>query len=39
MFVPVEKELFIPVERQKHYFADKGLSSQGYGFSSIYVWM
>ena len=35
----VEKELFIPVERQKHYFADKGLSSQGYGFSSIYVWM
>ena len=22
-----------------HYFANKGLSSQGYGFSNIYVWM
>ena len=24
---------------QKHYFANKGLSSQGYGFSSSHVWM
>ena len=24
---------------QRHYFANKGLSSQGYGFSSGYVWM
>ena len=26
-------------EKQRHYFADKGLSSQGYGFSSSHVWM
>ena len=24
---------------QRHYFANKGLSSQGYGFSSGHVWM
>ena len=24
---------------QRHYFADKGPSSQGYGFSSSHVWM
>ena len=27
------------IERQKHYFVNKGLSSQGYGFSSSHVWM
>ena len=27
------------IEKQKHYFANKGLSSQGYGFSSGHVWM
>ena len=27
------------IEKQRHYFANKGLSSQGYGFSSSYVWM
>ena len=27
------------IERQRHYFANKGLSSQGYGFSSGHVWM
>ena len=26
-------------KKQRHYFADKGLSSQGYGFSSSHVWM
>ena len=26
-------------KKQKHYFADKGPSSQGYGFSSGHVWM
>ena len=26
-------------KKQRHYFADKGLSSQGYGFSSGHVWM
>ena len=25
--------------RQRHHFADKGLSSQSYGFSSSHVWM
>ena len=24
---------------KKHYFADKGTSSQGYGFSSSHVWI
>ena len=27
------------IQKQRHYFADKGLSSQGYGFSSSHVWM
>ena len=27
------------IEKQRHYFADKGPSSQGYGFSSSHVWM
>ena len=27
------------LKKQRHYFADKGPSSQSYGFSSIYVWM
>ena len=27
------------IKKQKHYFANKGLSSQGYGFSSSHVWM
>ena len=27
------------IENQKHYFANKGPSSQGYGFSSGHVWM
>ena len=26
-------------KKQKHYFANKGLSSQSYGFSSGHVWM
>ena len=25
------------IEKQKHYFTNKGLSSQGYGFSSSHV--
>ena len=25
--------------KQRHYFANKGPSSQGYGFSSNHVWM
>ena len=27
------------IEKQRHYFANKGLSSQGYGFPSSHVWM
>ena len=27
------------IKEQRHYFASKGLSSQGYGFSSGHVWM
>ena len=27
------------LKKQRHYFADKDLSSQGYGFSSSQVWM
>ena len=27
------------IKKQRHYFANKGLSSQGYGFSSCHVWM
>ena len=26
------------IEKQRHYFANKGPSSQGYGFSSVHVW-
>ena len=27
------------IEKQRHYFVNKGLSSQGYGFSSGHLWM
>ena len=27
------------IKKQRHYFVNKGLSSQGYGFSSSHVWM
>ena len=27
------------IEKQRHYFVNEGLSSQGYGFSSGHVWM
>ena len=27
------------IQKQKHYFANKGPSGQGYGFSSGHVWM
>ena len=27
------------IKKQRHYFADKCLSSQSYGFSSSHVWM
>ena len=28
-----------PIKKQRHDFANKGLSSQGYGFFSGHVWM
>ena len=27
------------IKKQRHYFANKGPSSQGYGFSSVHVWI
>ena len=27
------------IKKQRHYFADKSLCSQSYGFSSGHVWM
>ena len=27
------------MQKQRHYFANKGPSSQGYGFSTVHVWM
>ena len=27
------------IKKQRHYFANKGLSSQSYGFSSSHIWM
>ena len=27
------------IKKQRHYFANKGLSSQSYGFSNNHVWM
>ena len=42
MFVPWKKSYDHPrqhIKKQRHYFADKGLSNQNYGFSRSHVWM
>ena len=42
MFAPWEKSYEKPrqhMKKQRHYFANKGLSSQSYSFSSSHVWM
>ena len=42
MLTPWKKSYDQPrqhIKTQRHYFANKGLSSQGYGFSSGHVWM
>ena len=42
MLVPWKKSYAQPrqlIKKQSHYFANKSLSSQSYGFSSSYVWM
>ena len=38
-FVVVQGFRLKYIEKQRHYFANKGPSSQGYGFSSDHVWM
>ena len=35
----VMKNLESTLKKQRHYFANKGPSSQGYGFSSSNIWM
>ena len=38
----LEEKLYQPrqhIKKQRHYFANKGLSSLGYGFSCGHVWM
>ena len=42
MLAPWKKSYGQPrqhIKKQRHYFANKGLSSQSYGFSSSHVWM
>ena len=42
MFAPWKKSYDQPrqhIKKQRHYFANKGPSSQGYGFPSGHVWM
>ena len=42
MLAPWKKSYDQPrqhIRKQRHYFADKGLSSQSYGFCSGHVWM
>ena len=31
--------MFLNIKKQRHYFANKDLSIQGYGVSSSHVWM
>ena len=33
------RKVMTNLEKQRHYFANKGSSGQGYGFSSGHVWM
>ena len=37
--IALTKAMTLLCQKQKHYFANKGLSSQSYGFSSSHVWM
>ena len=42
MLIPWKKSYDQPrqhIEKQRHYFANKGPSSQGYGFSSGHIWV
>ena len=31
--------IYLDIKKQRHYFVNKGPSSQGYGFTSSRVWM
>ena len=35
----IKRRLLLFTQKQRHHFANKGPSSQGYGFSSGHVWM
>ena len=35
----IKRCLLLGRKKQRHYFANKGLSSQGYGLCSSHVWM
>ena len=40
--LPLERKVMTnldSIKKQRRYFTNKGLSSQGYGFSSSHVWM
>ena len=37
--VMTNPDSILHIEKQRHYFANKGPSSQGYGFSCGHVWM
>ena len=42
MLAPWKKSYDQPrqhIKKQRHYFANKGSSSQSYGFSSSHIWM
>ena len=42
MLIPCKESYDQPrqhIKKQRHFFANKGPSSQGYGFSSGHVWM
>ena len=42
MLTPSKKSYDQPrqhIQKQRHYFANKGPPSQGYGFSSSHIWM
>ena len=42
MLAPWKKSYDEPrqhIKKQRHYFADKGLCHQSYGFSSSHVWI
>ena len=36
---PIKKHIKKHIKKQRHYFANKGPSSQSYGFSSSHVWI